>query len=234
MIKHALILFVSALIAVSLNAETAPTHSYEFRAISLGPAYKDLYYKTAAGYEKLIVPNNNRSRIYQFTGGEVLELYRQQPDAEGNIQYRKIASTSVRKDLKKVFFVMLPHSKANGPEFLIYHVGDTFKTSDSQKWIVLNFTNRDLVARIESDIKPFSLGPGGTNFVSPKPRDNNSYVFSVAEKIDGRWEKIYDKIWPHRPGKRAIVFLLPSDDPYGMGMKAIFEDIIDAPVENDP
>ncbi|WOO39618.1 hypothetical protein [Rubellicoccus peritrichatus] len=213
----------------SSSAQEEPPVSMAFRMYSLGDAIRDIYYFDGKDYRKIVVPNNQRSPSFNYRGPEEVQFFRATSNEEGEILYHPVASTLVDPSLKRVFMIFVADSDDDAP-FRVYNVEDSFRTSMSDNWLILNLTPKQLVSRIEADITPFALVPGNSHFVKPTPRDNKSYLFSVAEYVDEEWKVVYNATWPHREGKRAIVFILPrGNNPEGIKVQHLYESILPAP-----
>lgn len=229
LIQALVCLFIFSSVSVAQEPDLL---SIEFRSYSLGKPIPDLYYYDGSDYQLASVPNNQRSPAYSYKGLPELKFFNRTMDSEGQPIYTVTGSTTLSRGNSKVFVTFLPYRDDSGElKFHIYNVEDTFSTSRSDNWMILNLTPKKLVSKIESDITPFSLVPGKSQFVKPTPRDNNSYIFSVAEEVDGEWKLVYNATWPHAENKRAIVFIMPrGENPNGVKVKRMYERIVPPPV----
>lgn len=228
-----------ALLLVSLTSPVGAQGAGEektlkcrFRLYGWDEAITDLHYSLKGKDTELVVYQDARSIFYDYSGSEVLTLYRLRKDAEGNLVREPAARANLVNGGSWPLIVISNHQAKPGT-YQTMVLKDDLVSFPPGTYAFSNFTNM-LVGGLLGTEK-FILASGDNKLLKGIPPNNGSTLAALFFKIAGnRKEPIYTNNWAIRPATRTRVFIRSSSEtPSGIVARRLVESTFFPPEKKD-
>lgn len=188
-------------------AQSAPVDKHvvlEFTLAGFSSTVTNLAYRQGGKFNRVVVPEYERSPDMKYEGPPLLEFYRLPqtvtPDAPPP---PVVASVLLDPAIKKATLLLVP---IRGGKYEVVVIPDDIGTFPVGQALLINFTRRNLALRCNG-AAPFTLAPREQRFT---PGDGRKLDAELAEERNGRWKRIQRNFVPVLPDQQTIIVFIKN------------------------
>jgi hypothetical protein len=170
-----------------------------------------LYVRTAREeYQALSLRSNRRSRRKEVPRGDILRLYTDGVNEEGQPIKIPAVDIPVSEEVNEPLVILFrrddPASQLVG--MVVEDAEDTFPFGS---YLVTNLTPSPVVFELDETVRP--LPPRASALFHPKKAERVNLPMRLLASINGEPKLLRQTFWRHEPDQRMRVFVLRSQDP---------------------
>lgn len=212
-LKFCLIALASIFCGAALGLAQNEPRPISVRTMAMNSIESDTLFFASSGDEKWVEVNWSQRQpskpVETFTNRGVLSLFSEDTDPKAKSPYKIAHQVKITPGAKEILlFGLMKDDKLQ-----LLPIVDDFLGAKYDRWLMINFSSREIAFRVGSDSKPILL----------KSKDSKIYKISVAEntgatvlgqaKIRGSEPKtFYSSYYPVKKGRRTMVFFADDGD----------------------
>ena len=203
-----------------------------FRFYGWDEPITDLHYNLKGKDTELVIYQDSRSIFYDYSGPEVLSLYRLKTDADGNVVREMAANANLAKGGSWPLIVISSQQAKPG----IYQtvvLKDDLISFPAGSYAFSNFSSTIVGGYLGTE--EFVISPGESKLLAGTPKSDSTTLAALFFKVAGnKKEPIYTNNWAIRPAIRTRVFVkASSESPSGIVARRLVESTYFPPTPKD-
>lgn len=181
-------------------------------------SFDELYYRENQKYVPLEVIPYKRSKAYTITGMSALELFIQDVDENGRLQYRLVGQAPMLPNTRRMLFFIVEPAGVSEVPLKVVGMDDSLKAFPRGAFRFFNMSNALLKVGFGDAVEP--IKPRSTCIIEPEIKNNGSFIpFVVA---DEQGKKIYEtRLIGQMSGREMVFIMLPTESNKRVAVKFI-------------
>ena len=203
-----------------------------FRFYGWDEPITDLHYNLKGKDTELVIYQDTRSIFYDYSGPEILSLYRLKTDAEGKVVREMAAMANLAKGGSWPLIV-ISNNQAKPGTYQTVVFKDDLVSFPTGSYAFSNFSNTIVGGYLGTE--QFIISPGESKLLAGIPKSNGNTLAALFFKVVGNnKEPIYTNNWAIRPAIRTRVFVKASpESPSGIVARRLVESTYFQPAGKD-
>lgn len=213
-------------------ADNEKTMKCRFRLYGWDESITDLHYNFKGTDVAMVIYQDSRSIFHDYSGPELLTLYRIKTDKDGNVVREPAAQANLSSGGSWPLIVISNHHARPGT-YQTFVLKDDLGSFPPGSYAFTNFTATMVGGMLGTEA--FTLAPGENKLVVGKPKIDGTTLAALFYKIAGdRKEALYTNNWAIRPQTRTRVFFRTSPEtPSGTVARRLVESTVFPPEKKD-
>jgi hypothetical protein len=203
-----------------------------FRLYGWDESITDLHYNLKGTDVAMVIYQDARSIFYDYSGPEMLTLYRLKTDKDGNVVREPAAQANLATGGSWPLIVVSNYPAKPGT-YQTFVLKDDLNSFPPGSYAFTNFTASIVGGMLGTE--PFTLAPGDNKLVDGKPKDSGTTLAALFYKLSGdKKEALYTNNWAIRPQTRTRVFVRTSQEtPTGIVARRLVESTVFPPEKKE-
>ena len=191
-------------------AANEKTVNCRFRLYGWDEPITDLHYNLKGKDMELVIYQDSRSIFYDYSGPEILRLYRIKTNDKGEVFREPAAQANLSKGGSWPLIVISNHQAKPGT-YQTMVLKDDLKSFPPGSYAFSNFTTCMVGGLLGTET--FTLASGENKLLAGKPKNNGTTLVALFYKVvDNKKEPLYTNNWAIRPATRTRIFVRTSPE----------------------
>ena len=170
--------------------------------------YSEVFYKDGQDMVSIELVPDRRSKLYEISNVEFLELYVSQEKVDGSAEMKLVGRGNIPPKAERVLFILRHRPQNERLPISVIGMNDSLSVFPPGSFRVVNFTGQELSVSVGD--KSQKLQPRKLKVLKPELPENGGLVSLVVEDEDGK--PVFGRRLFGQSRSRQMIFVLVDED----------------------